>query len=271
MASNNFIVEDFLATARTRTTEAFKLENAPTFDKYLQLVIYEQGLMEQALKDLMQLRSIDTARGAQLDIIGRIVGQDRELIAADLYDFFGMQGAINAFSIGDTTDPTVGGIFYSYGVDLGGNIELDDETYRLFIKAKIFKNITASTPEEFITAIRLIFGIDKVAIVAEGDGSVTVLLGAQLTNLQRVLLSYISYSQDYPSRLVPKTVGVRINFGEYLPDKYFGFQDSPNAKGFGDLNGDYGYGLGYGTGYGESNYTQDFDGNGGQFASIYNT
>lgn len=274
MSTNTFTEENFLPVARSRTTEAFKLEidtgSNIIFDRYLQLLIDEQIEIQGVLKALMQMRSIDTAKGAQLDIIGNIVGQDRELIAADLYDFFGMQGALNAFPMGDTTDPTVGGIFYSYGVDLGGNVELDDETYRIFIKAKIFKNITSSTPEEFIQAIKMIFGLEQVAIVAEGDASVTVLLGAQLSNFQRVLLNYISYSQDYPSRLIPKTVGVRINFGEYNPDKYFGFADSPNAKGFGDLNGDYGYGLGYGLNYGESSYTQDFGEAGGYFASIYN-
>lgn len=272
MALNEFTTEPLLEVARSRVTEQFKLDDTSkgvVFDRYLQLLIQEQVEIETVLKALMQERSIDTASGETLDLIGRIVGQDRDLIAADLYDFFGMQGALNAFPMGDTTDPTIGGIFYSYGVDVGGNIQLDDETYRIFIKAKIFKNVTASTPEQFIQAIKLIFGIDQLAVVAEGDASVTVLLGAQLTSFQRVLLSYISYSQDYPSRLVPKTVGVRINFGEYNPNKYFGFADSPNAKGFGNLAGNYGYGLDYGNHYGQSDYTQDYDGTGGYFASIY--
>lgn len=264
MASPDFIVIDYTEEARTRVTEAFKEQ--PVFDRYVQLLTKAQIELEGTFKDLLQLRDIDTATGAQLDIIGRIVGQDRELIAADLYDFFGMQGAINAFPMGDFNDPTLGGIFYSYGIELGGNVELDDETYRSFIRAKIFKNITNSTPEQFITAIKLIFGLDKVSIIQDGDGVATVLLGGQLTNFQRVLLTYISYSQGYPSRLIPKTVGVRINFGEFLPNQYFGFQDSPGALGFGEESGTYGYGLDYGGHYGDSDYTII---RGGTFASIY--
>lgn len=267
MASPPFVTINYTEEARTRVTEQFK--NKDVFDNFVQILTQGQIDLENTFKDLLQLRDIDTATGEQLNIIGRIVGQDRELIAADLYDFFGMIGALNAFPIGDFNDASIGGIFYSYGIDLGGNVELDDETYRTFIKAKIYKNITASTPEQFITAIKLIFGLDQVAVVSEGDASVTVLLGGQLTNFQRILLNYISYSQGYPSRLIPKTVGVRINFGEYQPDKYFGFQGAPGAKGFGDLSGTYGYGLGWGLNYGESNYTQDFLGTGGIFATIY--
>jgi len=269
MAINEFVVEDYLATARDRTTEQFKLESAPIFDKYLQLLIGGFQDIEQVYKQLMQLRSIDTAVGAQLDILGNIVGQDRELLAADLFDFFGMQGALNAFPMGDISNPTVGGLFYSYGTDLGGNIALDDDTYRIFIKAKIFKNNTNSTPEDFIQAVKIILNIDQVAIISDGDGQATVLFGRPLTTYERVLIEYISYSQGYPSRLLPKTIGVRINFGEFMQNKYFGFADSPGAKGFGEFSSTYGYGLAYGQNYGQSDYTQDNQGNGGQFASIY--
>lgn len=264
MAIPDFTVIDYTEEARTRVTEQFK--NKQVFDNYVQILTKGQIDLENTFKDLLQLRDIDTATGAQLDIIGRIVGQDRELIAADLYDFFGMQGALNAFPMGDTNSPSAGGIFYSYGINLGGNVELDDETYRSFIRAKIFKNITNSTPEQFITAIKLIFGLNQVSIIQDGDGAATVLLGGKLTNFQKVLLSYVSYSQGYPSRLVPKTVGVRINFGEYLPNRYFGFQDSPGALGFGEESGTYGYGLGYGMAYGDSDYALV---GGGTFASIY--
>ncbi len=255
MPTNEFIVEQYLDTARTRVTEQFKDE--VVFDRYLQLLLQGFQKLELIYKDLMQLRSLDTATGAQLDVIGNIVGQDRELIAADLFDFFGMQGALNAASMGDLNLPTTGGIFYGYGTDLGGNIRLDDDTYRLFIRAKIYKNSTTSTPEEFIKALSLVFDIPKIAIVSDGDGEVTVLFGRQLTSYERVLLEYFSDSQGYPSRLIPKTVGVRINFGEFQQNNYFGFADSPGAKGFGDINGTYGYGLGYGLNYGQSDYTND--------------
>lgn len=234
MATNDFDVEDYLEIARTRTTEQFKLEGAPVFDKYLQLLIRGFQDVQLVFEDLMTLRSVDTAKGAQLDIIGNIVGQDRELIAADLYDFFGMQGALGAFPMGNFNSPTVGGIFYSYGLDIGGNVELDDETYRLFIKAKIYKNNTSSTPEELIQAIKMIFSVDQVYLSETGNANALVFIGKELTNLQKVLLTYISNTSGYPSRLIPKTIGVGLKFGQFESNNYFGFQDSAGAKGFGN-------------------------------------
>lgn len=268
---NPFIEQDYLAQARDRVTEQFKYDpstdvGVKVFDKYLQLLINAQVEIQKVFKDLMQLRSLDSATGEQLDVIGRIVGQERILLSADFYDFFGFQSAIKAASFGEIGNPSVGGIFYDYGKPLGGNIELDDNTYRLFIKAKIFKNTTISTPEEFLAVLNLVFGTDTTVLTEEGDASITVLLSRTLTDFERALLFYISNEPGYPSRLIPKTVGVRINYGEYDGNNFFGFEGVPGAKGFGQGVGTYGYGLGYGLNYGQSDFVAS---DGGVFATLY--
>lgn len=264
MALNPFEEIPYLTEARERVTEQFK--EKPIFDKYLQLLINAQIELQQVFKDLMQLRSLDSAIGAQLDVIGRIVGQERVLLNSDLYDLFGFQGALKAGSFGDINSPGIGSLFYNFGDPIGGNTILDDETYRLFIKAKIFKNTTASTPEEFLAVLNLVFGTDTTVLTEEGDASITVLLSRALTDFERALLTYISTEPGYPSRLIPKTVGVRVNYGEYIDGNFFGFEGVPGAKGFGEFTGTYGYGLGYGTHYGDSDYTTV---SGGYFATLY--
>jgi hypothetical protein len=264
MATNPFQITDYLTEARDRVTQQFVGKDI--FDRYLQLLVFGQAEVQETLKQLMQLRSIDTAEGVQLDNIGEIVGQPRELIQADLYEYFGMQSALNAQSFGEVGDTTVGGLFYSFGNPLGGNILLDDATYRKFIKAKIFKNTTASTPEEFLAVINLIFGTTSSALIADGEAAFTLLFGRPLTNFEKVLLTYVSTSQGFPSRLIPKTVGVRANYGEFVAGNYFGFQGAPGADGFGEFNGTFGYGLGYGVGYGDSDYSLVA---GGFFATLY--
>lgn len=254
----------YLSEARDRITEQFK--NKDIIDRYLQLLLDQQDSIQQVFKDLLQKRSIDEATGATLDIIGEIVGQPRELISADLFNFFGFQGALKADTFGDFGIPTTGSRFYDFGTPLGGNVLLDDETYRLFIKAKILKNRTASTPEEFLAFINFLFGTDTTAILAEGNAEYTVLFGRELSAFEQVLLNYVSTSQGYPSRLIPKTVGVRINFGWFLNENYFGFQGAPGARGFGEFVGTFGYGLGYGLGYGDSDFSQA---GGGQFATLF--
>jgi hypothetical protein len=258
-----FTEADYLEEARDRVTEQFK--DKTVFDKYLQLLIDQQDSIQQVFKDLIQKRSIDEATGATLDIIGEIVGQPRELISADLFNFFGFQGAYKADTFGDFGLPQIGSKFLDYGSPTGGNVLLDDETYRLFIKAKILKNRTASTPEEFLAFVNFIFGTTTTAII-EGQAEYTVLFGRELSVFEQVLLDYVSTSQGYPSRLIPKTVGVKINFGWFLAENYFGFQGATGAKGFGEFTGTFGWGLGWGVGYGASDFSQA---GGGQWASLF--
>lgn len=278
-----FVETPYLEQARNRITEQFKSKDI--FDRYLQLLIKGQIDILSVYKDLVQLRSIDTAIGEQLNIIGRIVGQERVLINTDLFPFFGFGGAINAGTFGDVNNQLVGAVFYSLGAATGGNVLLDDDTYRLFIKAKIFKNITASTPEEFISVVNLILGTTTTYLSEQGNANVIVLIGKYLTDFEKVLLSYISYDQGYPSRLIPKTVGVGIGFGEFDSNSFFAFDGVPNAKGFGEIpethgygsgygqnyggevTGTYGYGLGYGFNYGDSNSAEDQFG--GYFATLF--
>ena len=218
MAVNNFENINYLDLARTRTTEQFKLENTPVFDAFLQLLTVEMQTLQRTFQDLMQLRSLDTATGEQLDVIGRIVGQDRVLLSADLYEFFGFQGALKAGSYGNLTDSTIGAKWWSLGKPLGGNVQLDDDTYRTFIRAKILKNTTASTSEDFIKAINLIFGTESTLAIEDTStepATVMVLFNRHLSDFEKALLYYVDDSGGYPSRLIPKTVGVRLIFGEY--------------------------------------------------------
>jgi len=254
MALIPFVEEDYLSVARSRTTEQFKKDSAPVFDRYLQLLLSAQIELQDVFKQLLQMRDLDSAEGEQLNVIGRIVGQDRVLINADLYTFFGFQGALKAGTFGEFGNNLLGSRFLDYGQPTGGNITLDDETYRLFIRAKIYKNTTRSTPEEFIEVVNLIFGTTGTFLSENGNANATVYISRPLTDIEKGLLQYINSTDGYPSRLIPKTVGVGIGFGEYQSGNFFGFEGVPGAKGFGDYTGTTGYGLGYGLDYGDSNF-----------------
>lgn len=262
---NPFQSVDYLVDARDRVTEQFKKKIV--FDKYLQLMVQSSIEIEDVYRQLLQERSIDTAVGAQLDVIGDIVGQDRTLLAVDVIDYFGFQGKVNAGSFGTLSDPTAGEIFFSLNSPVAGNVQLSDDVYRLFIKAKIAKNSTSATPEETEQAIRMIFGVDKVQIT-EGTANFTVLVGKQLSSMERALLDYVSYSSGYPSRLIPKPIGVGIKYGQFDGNNFFGFAGVKGAKGFGSLNRIADYGFNYGNNYGQSLYVLAPN-SGGKFASLF--
>ncbi len=98
------------------------------------LISYQQGLLVEAqnLEDMFQQlineRSINTATNAQLDDVGNIVGQSRQ--------------------VGDQT--------------------LDDDDYRKFIKARAVRNYTNATPEEIIASVNFVLGVPQVQYLEGG-------------------------------------------------------------------------------------------------------
>lgn len=253
MATNEFFLEDYLSVARARVTEQFKTEDHPIFDKYLQILLGGKIELQEVFRQLMQERSIDTATGAQLDIIGEIVGQPRELIDTALLTYFAYQGYPDAQSYGDLNDSSLGGFYRGIDDPLAGNTLLNDDQYRLFIKAKIIKNSTNATPNQLLDFVNFVFDSPKNQIIEEGEAAYTLMLGKPLSSFEKVLLNYISYSSGYPSRFVPKPIGVRVNYGSYIAGEAFAFQGVANAKGYGDLASFAtvgGYGSSYGVAYG---------------------
>lgn len=233
MAINPFNIEDYHEQIQDRVTEQFK--DSIVFNKFLKLLTLPTMEIQEVLRQLMQERSLDTAIGAQLDIIGDIVGQPRELIDADLVEFFGFVGHWNAGSFGTMTDTEVGAVFWDGNAKMTGNIILNDDIYRIFIRAKIAKNVTRATPEEIMRFVNFILGTHSSTIEDEGQAAYRLMLGRTLTRQEVGLLRYVNRTMPYEGRLLPKPVGVGVNYGSFNADAVFAFQGVPNAKGFGDL------------------------------------
>ena len=228
-----FESRDYLQEMRDRVTMAF--EGAPVFDKFLQLLVGPEMELQEAFRQLMQERSIDTAVGAQLDIIGDIVGQPRILINTDLIPFFGYRGYPTALGYGDKEDLTVGGYYWDKTKPQAGSVTLNDEQYRVFIKAKILKNITRATPEDVINFISFVFGVEKVEISTDGNAEATILVSDDIGDFERTLLTYYSEENGMKRYFVPKTLGVGYNFGGFVDDNFFSFLGVEGGKGYGNL------------------------------------
>lgn len=206
---NPFPHKDYEEEALGRVTSQF--EDADVFKRYLVLLLSEYPNILTSLKELMQQRSIDTARGAQLDIIGDIVGQERVLSGADLLGFFGFEGALNADTFG-SLGSTLGGVFYSLGDSLGTDVRLSDEQYRTLIKAKIFKNSSLATPEDLISTINRTFNTTNTHITYDSEGRAMVHIDKVLSQFEKVMLSYTTDGGSHSIRLIPKPIGVSLEF-----------------------------------------------------------
>lgn len=230
MALNQFNVEPYLSVSRDRVTEQFR--DKPVFDRYLRLLMSGFEEAQEVARQVQQLRSIDSATGVQLDILGDIVGRPRGLVYAEVFTYFGFQGAPQSDTFGSLTDPSVGSIWYSPNAPTGlGRVPTDAE-YRLLIKAKILKNRTFATPEEVIQAYIFLFGTDGIFLQELGEARVRINISKILTSVEKGLLFDLSGVES----LLPKTVGVSYEYAEFQTGRVFATEGFPGSQGTGDLN-----------------------------------
>ena len=195
---------------------------------YIRALLLEADTLEEVFRDLLTSRWIDTAEGVQLDILGSIIGQTREFIDAEIFEYFGFFNNFQAQSFGTIGNPSVGGRFRAVDESTTGLRLLSDDEFRLFIKARILRNSTTSSPEEIITQIRFLFNSPWVIFV-DGDTRYEISIGRRLTLNEKSIL--------FDTDIVPKTAGVQANYlTEFDSDDFFSFQGIPDSLGFGSIN-----------------------------------
>lgn len=195
---------------------------------YIKALLEEADTLEQVFKSIIDDRWIDTATGFSLDVIGVIVGQPRTVIDVDLYEFFGFDNNLLSNSFSSYYDPSVGGRFISKFEPESGDRVLNDEEYRIFIRARIIRNHTKSTPDDIIRQIQFLFGAGVVLII-DGDTEYEISIGSILTPSEKAILSYTD--------LIVKTAGVRAKYiMEFDSNSFWGFRSVPGAKGFGSVS-----------------------------------
>jgi len=196
---------------------------------YIKSLLYEADTLEQVFKDLLEKRWVETATGVNLDIIGSIVGQTREFIDAEIFEYFGFADNPIAQSFGTLSDTGIGGRFRAVGEETTGIRLLTDDEYRVFIKARIVRNSTSSTPEEIISQLRYLFDSPLILIVEGLEASYEISIGRRLTLNEKSIISQ--------TNIVPKTAGVSSNYvTEFDGEDFFSFKGIPGSDGFGSVN-----------------------------------
>jgi len=195
---------------------------------YIRSLLYDANNLEQVFKDIVDNRWIETASGVNLDILGSIVGQSREFIDAEIFDYFGFFDNPIAQSFGTVDDPGIGGRFRIIGEPTQGLRQLSDDEYRLFIKARIIKNTTSSTPEEIISLLGFLFDTDLILFI-DGNTSYDISIGKRLSLNEKSIIS--------KTDIIPKTAGVRVNYTTNFDSvNFFSFKTIPGSLGFGSVN-----------------------------------
>lgn len=167
----------------------------PKFVATVDLVASAFGQISDAVLGLVDAFAIDTAVGAQLDVVGLWVGISRNQVVPVTGAFFTFDDAGLGWDLANWKAP--------YEATEGVTV-LDDETYRAVIKAKIGSNYWKGTNE----------GLDAIGETAFSS------LGVQCFMLDNLDMTVTVYILGGPTQVLielikrgvapPKTAGVRV-------------------------------------------------------------
>lgn len=190
----------------------------PVFEAFLTAIGGELNELEQMFMDLRDKRWIDTAEGAQLDGIGEIVNQNRQVPDAVTIPFFGFDGQPNAlgFEEGRFRDSWEGWLT---------SVNLNDPEYRIVLRAKIRKDTSPATAEDTISSLRFIFSADRVVIRDAGNAKFNAAIGRRLNENE------LSVARALDLFVRAGGVGL-LQASHFDAANYFGFYGQKDAKGF---------------------------------------
>jgi hypothetical protein len=208
---------------------AYEYRNAENLKNFIAVFCKQAQEIEDVLFQLLDMVDIDKSEGHQLDVIGKILGQSRNIASADIYTFFGFDDGIGIAGFDE-------GYWWDGISPISGNLQLPDDLYRNFLKAKVIKNYVSASGPDILHVVSVIFPNVNILYI---DGFMEILLyfGKQLTETEKAILMARLPSGDY---LLPKPEGVRLRFAEYDPLSSFAFAGDDTGKGFDD-----GYWAGY--------------------------
>ena len=106
--------------------------------------------------------------------------------------YFGFDTAPQAKTFGTTADAGIGGYFKSVSDVNGTSFEVDDDTYRFLIRARIAANISNTTPQGVMNALNFILETNDCLIEEVGIAHLVITYYVTLTPLQEYFLRGLS-------------------------------------------------------------------------------
>lgn len=163
-------ISNLLARARGRMLQQFKQDIAPNLDRLLSMFVLELQVVEDEINDILLLRGLDQAAGAQLDTLGSIVGISREGRTDNVY-----RGAIRlqiVINNGGGQPPVIAQVIQSViGAPITNMREIFPAGLEIFVNseassstARLIRDTLAAT-----VGFRLIFTDGETPFAFEGD------------------------------------------------------------------------------------------------------
>ncbi|KPK89912.1 hypothetical protein AMJ80_09070 [bacterium SM23_31] len=222
---------DFSERALKRLASQFQESNR--FKGEVAAYAQEFNKLRDAVLEILTLRTLETAEGVNLDVIGDWVGIPRVGIPRS-QAFFGYQNRpplLPNSHLGYSERGVSTGGAYRQRFDAGDLQQLTDDEYRVVIRIKVLTNYTSNTIPQFVELFKEVFGVN--VLVENGGAEARVYFFSTVSDFLRELITYSWQDSIGQKRLfIPKTLGVQIFYRQNPTGAFFGYSANPNAKGY---------------------------------------
>lgn len=179
--------------------------------------------------------NIDTAVGAQLDILGKYIGINRFYLSQDLHDFFSLvtyddpvdPAQRHGFSDYDDFNVVFDNGTLTYNSVVQQNFKLNDEDYRQLLRLKIIQNNSNHSHKDIDAGIFQIFGN---TVHADSTGNMHMIYFVP-ANMSQIIAAAIE------KEVLPRPMGVGLTIIQQS-SPFFGFSTyagiTPLNTGFTD-------------------------------------
>lgn len=196
---------DLFAKARTRYTGTFN--DDPAFDRVVKTLIdYLSVSQDLAFTLVDALFNIDKSSGKMLDLIGKVVNQDRVLVAYDLTQYFGFSGHPLAKGFGTLDNPEIGGYWRDSSAETSKFRVLTDPEYRVILKARIASNNSGGTTDDLLRVVNILTGSTNARVDTNSSGEALLIVSTE--NLE--FLQYFYTRIGSTDSILPIPLGVNL-------------------------------------------------------------
>jgi len=192
--------QDYKTTARSRLTDRHRSDE--TFLAILDTLVEIKSQRQQQYLDIADtFLDIDKSEGKNLDLIGKLIGEERTLVNFIDRSYFGFLGA----RLSESYDI---GYWYSLYKNKYGTLRtLTDQEYRRVLKARVVKNSSDNNRNSFIEVLNILSG-NKNSSITESYNNTAITVNIE--DIDGLVSYYLSkYKSD--KNLIPVPLGRRLN------------------------------------------------------------
>lgn len=192
--------QDYKTIAHSRLTDRHRSDDA--FLAILDTLIELKEVRQRQYLDLAdEFLDIDKSTGKNLDLIGKLIGEERTLVNFIDRPYFGFLGARLAESY------DVGYWYSLYNNKYGTLKTLTDEEYRRVLKARIIKNSSDNGRNSLLEVLNILSGNESTTVFEEPENST---ISIRVEDNDGLVSYYLSkYKND--RNIIPVPLGRKIN------------------------------------------------------------